>query len=260
MTAMVCLAAVNAARGQATNSSQTYTNGAAAVIQLGSQLRELLSDTERTNIDENPVVVIKQNTPIITPVPLLPEHRNERHVEISEGLIDLANHLCHAQAIEKAQPGFFTNYVAKLAAAYGADPAAAPPPIVGEKFWTEDIMADQAGYFAGMTGMILAMNMAHHYEGHCRKYLPKISSDDPRVYKDLLTKGEWDTAVKAGVVNALKLALPADGVKILFDAIQKFPTRPGWTCWIAPKSANFKRLGAKVASLQSDFYNGKIRN
>ena len=52
--------------------------------------------------------------PIIVPSEGADENKSLREVKISVGFIELMNHIAHAKAIDRIQPGYFQTYILNL--------------------------------------------------------------------------------------------------------------------------------------------------
>jgi hypothetical protein len=237
--------------------------GVTIALKLGGDLHDALPQKFFDQLDVMPIALQPQDLPLIAPVAVNAENRLQRQVELSAGFIDLVNRLCHAKAIDKIQPGFFDQYVANLARACAANPAAPLPPIVEPRFWNDDILNEQSGYFNQMMGMMMAINMAHHYLGHYAKYAAKLTGPGNKMLpiNNFLTPAEWDVSVKAGALDALNCALSTDGLRVIFEALDKMPVRPAWADYIAPKYVtDFKSLNRDLAQYEEDFFHGKIKN
>jgi hypothetical protein len=242
--------------------THVYTTGFSSVLKLGGDLHDALPQKYYDQVDAQAVTMQPQDMPLIAPVSVTADNHVSRQVEFSAGFLDLANHLSHAKAIDKVQPGFFDQYVGQLAHAYTTSPATPIPPITDARFWTEDILNDQLSYFNQMMGTMMAINMAHHYMGNYAKYASKLTGPDNKVVpiNSLLTPAEWDNAVKAGALDALNCAISTEGLRVLLDALDKMPTRPEWAAYIAPDKADFKKLIKQMAKFEEDFYHGRIKN
>ena len=241
---------------------RVYAPGFSMAMKLGGDLHDALPQNYFDQLDAMPIALQPQDLPLISPVAVNAENRLQRQVEVSAGFIDLVNRLCHAKAIEKIQPGFFDQYVANLARLCAADPAAPPPPIVEPRFWTDDILNDQISSFNQMMGMMMAINMSHHYLGHYTKYGPKLAGPGNKMLpiNNFLTAAEWDDSVKAGAKDALNCALSTEGLCLIFEALDKMKVRPAWADYIAPPKTDFKTLIKAMAKYEEDFFHGRIKN
>jgi hypothetical protein len=246
------------------DAARVYKSGVSAAMKLGGELHDALPDKFFNQLDAQSVAVQPQDLPLIDPVSVRADNREQRQVELSAGFIDLINHLCHAKAIDKVQPGYFDQYVGILARVCAADPAAPIPPIVEPRFWTEEVLNDQLGYFNQLLGMIMAINMSHHYLGHYTKYANQLTGAGGKLapINNFLTPAEWNVSVKAGALDALNCALGTEGLRMMFEALDKMPNRPAWAAYIAPQNQNidFKKLSKELARFEDDFFHGRIKN
>jgi hypothetical protein len=242
--------------------NRVYTPGFSMAMKLGGDLHDALQQKEFDQLDAQAIALQPQDTPLISPVAVTADKRVQRQVELSAGFIDLVNRLCHAKAINKVQPGYFDQYVANLARTAAANPAAPLPPIVDPRFWTEDILNDQLSYFNQMMGMMMAINMSHHYLGHYDRYAAKLTGPGDKILpiNNLLTRAEWEESVFAGAKDALNCALSTEGLRVIFEALDKMPIRPAWADYIAPQGADLKKLNLGLAKYEEDFFHGRIKN
>jgi hypothetical protein len=237
-----------------------YPSGSNVALERGGDLCEALPAKFGDQLALPPIALQPQNVPQITPIASTDEKKVLRQVSISAGFIDLVNHLAHAKAIDRIQPGFFDRYVMNLAQVTGNDFSNQPPRIVDRRFWKDDVINDQASYFNQMIGMMEAINLSHHYLGHFNKYAAKMAGLGTKAMRinTLLTPAEWEASVKTAAVDSLRCALRVDGVMALFDAIDKMPRRPAWTEAIAPKGADLKKLEKELAVYQQQFDKGGL--
>jgi hypothetical protein len=257
LLALACLAT-----GGSTGAERGYAPGFSLAIKLGGDLHEALPPKFSDQLDMQAIALQPQDMPLIAPVAISADKHVQRQVELSAGFIELVNRLCHAKAIDKIQAGFFDQYVANLGRACSADPAAPLPSIVEPRFWTESILTDQLNYFDQMIGMMMAINMSHHYLGHYAKYASKLTGPGDKILpiNDFLTEAEWDVSVKAGALDALNCALSTDGVRVIFEALDKMPVRPAWAAYIAPPKTDLKKLNQELTQFEDDFFHGRIKN
>jgi hypothetical protein len=249
------------AAGYGSAPQRTYPSGFSVALERGGDLYEALPVKFSDQLAPQPVALQRQDLPQIMPIASKNENKVLRQVSVSAGFIDLVNHLSHAKAIDRIQPGFFDHYVQNLARAAGDDFSSIQlPMMVDPRFWKDDILNDQASYFNQMIGLMVAINLSHHYLGHFDKYAPKMAGPGNKTIpiNDLLTPAEWEESVKTGAVDAMTCALRADGAMVLFDAIDKMPRRPVWTQAIVPKGANLKELNKELARYQKEFDSGRL--
>ena len=134
--------------------------------------------------------------------------------------------------------------------------------MVDARFWKDDVLNDQASYFNQMIGMMVAINLSHHYLGHFDKYAAQDGRPGNKTasHQRLLDRpAEWEVSVKAGATDALNCALATDGAKALFDAIDKMPRRPAWTEAILPKDADVKKLNKQLTEYETQFFHGGLK-
>jgi hypothetical protein len=255
---LLLIASLSAA-GDETGPPRVYPSGFSIAVKLGGELSEALPTKFGNQLDQQPIVLQPQDVPEVTPIDTTGENRIERQVSLSAGLIDLVNHLCHAKAVDRIEPGFFDQYVRNLASLSTANPQ--PPNIVDPRYWTDDVINDQLSYFNQMIGMIMAINFSHQYLGHYSKYSSKMIGEGARItpINDFLTDAEWQVSVRAGAVNALNCALSTDGPRALFDAIDRMPQRPPWADYIVPPRTDLKKLNKQLARWEDDFFHGQFR-
>jgi hypothetical protein len=238
-----------------------YRNGFSMTIRLGRDLYEALPSESRDKLDPQVVTLQMEDLPLVVPLTVTEGNHVLGQVSISAGFIDLVNHVAHAKAIERIQPGYFATYVKNFALLSTSDAAAQPPNIADTRFWTEDVMNDQIGYFNQMISLVMAINLSHHYLGHCAKYSAKLAGagDKPVPINNLLTTEEWAASVKAGAVDALNCAVSTVGLRALFAAIDLMPRRPEWTAYVIPAEADIKQLDKQLERYEDDFFHGKLK-
>ncbi len=238
-----------------------YKTGFSVAIKLGGDLHDALPQKYSDQIDAQAITLQAQDAPLIAPVATSDDSHVQRQVELSAGFIDLINHLCHAKAADKIQKGFYNDYIANLAHTYAGNPAAPIPAITDARFWTDDALDDATGFFNQIMGMLMAINMSHHYLGYYAKYSAKLTGagDKLQPINNFLTPVEWNAAVKAGALDGLNCALGTDGIRMLFDALDKMPTRPAWAAFIVPAGTDLKKLNKELAKFEDDFFHGKIK-
>jgi hypothetical protein len=177
---------------------------------------------------------------------------------VSASLVDLINHIAHAKAIDKIEPGYFDRYMSGLGrSTVNGNPPVAPN-IMEDRYWTDAVMNEQASYFNQMMGMTMAINLSHRYLGEFNKYAREMQGDKLVPLNNLLTPTEWEKGVRAGAVNALNCALGTEGAKALFDAIDKMPGRPAWTACLVPQKTDIKRLNKQLGKYEVAFFRGGL--
>lgn len=236
-----------------------YSSGFSQACKLGGDLYETLDAKYQKGISPEPIKVEQMEAPIIVPVEGADGNKPLRVVKISAGFIDLINHIAHAKAIDRIQPGYFKLYILNLSRAAENDAAPEPPNMVDNRYWSDDVMNDQASFFNQMIGMTLALNLSHHYLGHYTKFSSQMLAGKLVPINDLLAPAEWDASVKAAALNALNCALGTDGPKALFEAIDQMPKRPAWTAFIVPPATDLKKLNKQLKKYEDDYFHGGLK-
>ncbi len=224
----------------------TYKTGFSAVTHIGKELRDALKPALRTKVHSHPVALETDVRPFVKTVEYPDENEPLRLVFVSVGFIDLMNHVSHAKAIDRIQPGYFQRYLVSLADESGDFSLKELPGISDRRYWSDDILNDQQSNFNQMVGMVVAIELSHHYLGHYKKNSNTLAeSDNQEPINNLLQPAEWEEALKVGVQNALDCGYGIDGLKVFYDAIAKMPKRPDWVDYFLPEHV-------KVAKLQKD--------
>ncbi|HVY68530.1 MAG TPA: hypothetical protein VHH73_01290 [Verrucomicrobiae bacterium] len=234
--------------------------GFSSMIAMGKALFKTLKPAFKEQVHFQPVSLETDVMPYVR----LEEYKDPdvpkpmRMVFISVGFIDLVNYVAHAKAIDKVEKGFFDKYVLSLGQESGEKGLKELPRLSDPKFWTEDMMNEQESSFNQMCGILLATELSHHYLGHYKKYADKLmdANGKPVPINSLLTEAEWKDSLKAGTINALNCGYGIDGIKSLFDAIEKMPQRPAWTTYFLPKFANVKQVKKDLKRLEDNFFAG----
>jgi hypothetical protein len=237
----------------------TYGSGFPQARKLGNDLYETLDPKYQKSIYPEPIQVEPMEEPIIVPSEGADENKSLREVKISVGFIELMQHIAHAKAIDHIQPGYFQTYILNLSKAADSEAPPEPPNMVDNRYWTDDVMNDQASYFNQIIGMVMALNLSHHYLGHYTKYSSQMLAGKLAPINNFLVPAEWDATVKAATLNALNCALGTDGPKALFEAIDKMPKRPAWTAFVVPPAADLKKLNKQLKKYEDDFFHGGLK-
>lgn len=256
--ALLIAAAVFTAR--ADDAPHAYPSGFSVALDRGDDLSQALPDKFGKELAEKPIALQPQDLPQITPIESRDESKVLRQVSVSAGFIDLVNHLAHAKAIDRIQPGFYDQYVQNIART-ATDQSVPLPTIATDRYWQDDVMNDQGSYFNQMIGMLVAINLSHHYLGHFDKYEAKMATAGNKLLpiNQFLEPHEWELSVKAGATDALNCALSTEGAKALFIAIDSMPARPAWTQAILPKNADVKKLNRELTDYEKLFFHGGLK-
>jgi hypothetical protein len=245
-----------AAHSFAASPEHVYPSNVGTALEFGSVLYGDLNPQFQKQLYPQPVCMGPVDSPAITLIGNDTENTMSRQVCISAGFIDLLNHVAHAKAIDRIQPGFFRQYVRAL-----GDPTAFKSPDIDEpRFWKDDVMNDQASYFNQMIGAITAINLSHIYLGQVNKYSGRMPAGRLAPINDLLTPAEWEASVKEGMLNAFNCGSMTEGIKILIEAIDMMPTRPAWTAFVVPNHADVKKLNKQLTRLEVLFFQGRLKD
>jgi hypothetical protein len=239
--------------------AHVYVNTLSQARKLGSDLYQTLDQKYQKSVYAEPIEVEQMEAPIIVPCDGADESKPLKEVKVSVGFIDLMNHIAHAKAIDQIQPHYFEQYIANLAATTEGGALPDPPNMVDNRYWTDDVMNDQASFFNQMIGMVMALNLSHHYLGHYTKFSSQMLAGKLVPINTLLAPAEWEASVKAATLNALNTALGTDGPKALFEAIDKMPRRPAWTAFIVPPTADLKKLNKELKKYEDQYFHGGLK-
>ncbi len=235
----------------------TYKTGWASMVKLGIELHKNLKPQFKPLVHVKPINIETDVTPFVR----LEEIKNPddgqamASVFISAGFIDLVNYVAHAKAIDKIQKGYFEKYVLSLSQETGEKELHELPNLDDKRYWTFGMMNEQLSNFNQIVGEVVTIKLAHYYLGHYKKYADRLidAKGKPVPINTLLTPAEWDEAVRYGVRNALDCGLGIDGVKALYDCIDKMPTRPPWTVYFLPANVKVNKLKKELDNIEKRF-------
>ena len=257
-----CIFAFSLFKLNAQSNEQTprYKTGFATVVKIGTDIQKVIDEKYKNVINEIPVFLETDMMPSIKPVEYTGTNQPMRAVFISAGFIDLINLVSHAKAIDSVQKGYFEKYILILSKESGKKELAPLPDGDNKQFNTEDIYNNQKSYFNQMVGMVLGIELSHHYLGHFKKYKDKLedSSGNPIPINDLLTSAEWGESMREGARVALNCGYGIDGIKALYDAIAKMKERPSWTSYFLPKDAKVDKIKKELEKLEKKFFAGDL--
>jgi hypothetical protein len=242
----------------------TYPSGIEQAMKLAGELYQVLEAKNQKQINRGdsrylqPVSMQSLDKPVITPIESSDENKRLNQVSVSSGFLNLINHLAHAKAIDKIQPGYYDRYVANLARETMEGGLPQPPNMVDARFWKDDIMSEQSSYFNQMIGMLVAINLSHHYLGHFAKYQKDLAAGTLIPINGLLTPNEWEASVRAGAKDAFVCACFGEGIKALMDGVDKMPRRPPWTFYFFPEHADLKKLAKELTHYEELYFNGGL--
>ena len=230
-----------------------YETGVPAIQKINNELYTALDPKRRGQIQKEPIVLEQVAAPLLAPA-LTPDGSGQT-VQLSAGFIALINQFSHAKAIEEADKGFLKKFAATLSGQTG-EKALSPLPVEGTNAWDADTMNSQAGNFNQMAGTLIAIDLAHHYLGHYKKYAAQLtaSNGQPVPINSLLTEKEWREAVLKGARNALDCGYGVDGIRCVYDTLASMPNRPPWAAQFIHPKANVAKVNNELMRLENDFF------
>ncbi|MFN7141264.1 MAG: hypothetical protein ACK4UN_18200 [Limisphaerales bacterium] len=233
----------------------TYSTGFNTATRIGKELRDALKPALRGKVHSHPVALETDVRPFVKTVEYPDETEPLRLVFISVGFVDLMNNVSHAKAIDRIQPGYFQRYLVSLSDESGEFSLKDLPGIADRRYWTDDILNDQQSNFNQMVGMLIAIELSHHYSGRYKKYSDRLAeSDNVEPINNILRPAEWEDALSAGVQNALDCGYGIDGLKVLYDAIEKMPKRPNWVDYFLPEHAQVAKLKKDLQKIENRYF------
>jgi hypothetical protein len=238
--------------------AHTYPGDVKVALQIESDLYNSLDDKYRNKLQAPPEGAVTLAARELAKAQNNDISRALGQASVSPSFVEFVNHIAHARAIDKIEPGFFDRYMAGLAreTANGNPPEA--PEITEGRYWTDDVMNDQASYFNQMLGMTMAINLSHHYLGDFDKYAGQMQSANIGTVNNFLTPREWEKAVRAAAVNSLNCAFGTEGAKALYGAIDRMPSRPTWTAYFVPQNTDLKKLNNELGKYEVSFFRGGL--
>jgi hypothetical protein len=168
----------------------------------------------------------------------------------------LINHIAHAKAIDRIQPGYLNHYIAQLSQQGPNENPAQLPGVENPLYWSDAVMQDQTSFFNQMISISLALNLSHLYLDHYTKYAAFASDGKAAPINNFIGLAEWKASVKHAALNSLDCALGTAGAEALFDCVDQMPQRPAWTSYIVPEGVNIKALNKQLAQCEEDYYVG----
>jgi len=239
----------------------TYRTGYAASIKFGMELYRALKPKFRPLVYSRPINVAADDAPFIRLEEFTdPEVGKPMAVVIiSAGFIDLVNNVAHAKAIDGEEKGYFSRYVLSLARETGERELQELPNLANHRYWTRAMMNEQLSNYNQIVGVLVGMNLANYYLGHYRKYESQLRDPQGNAVpiNCLLTPAEWDEALKWGEVNALDCGLATDGIKALFDSIDRMPKRPAWARFFLPQNVKVAKIKKDMEKIEKRFFAGE---
>ena len=226
---------------------------------LAGQLTDALSANQKKFVPEDAVRIENSISPFVKPTERIRDGKFVPMVTISEGFIALANQVSYARARNSSTKGYFDQFIQNLAKESGEQALTEPAELTDRTRWTLQLSNDQLTQFNQIVATVIAMDLAHHYLGHYQKYKSRLTNaqGQPIALNSLLTAEEWEDAAIAGALNALDCSIATDGIRTLFECIEKMPQRPAWTIFFMPESVDSRRLQKRLSKLEKGFFRGR---
>lgn len=232
-----------------------YKTGYSSMMKLGKDIYGALKPELREHISVQPISIETDVTPFVRLLYYEDEPKPIRGVWISAGFIDLVNNIAHAKAIDGIEKNYFNKYIEILAQETGAQSLRPLPNDTNPRYWTDRMLNEQQSNFNSIVGMVVGINLAHHYLGHYDKYKDKLEPENgkPVPINNLLTPKEWEEAFLMGLRNALNAGCMIEGVVPFFEAFDKMKKRPAWAAHFLPDDARFSKLRREMEKVQRKY-------
>ncbi|MCI0745994.1 MAG: hypothetical protein L0Y58_11360 [Verrucomicrobia subdivision 3 bacterium] len=235
----------------------SYETGFPTIARLSQDLLRALEKEQRNGLVMPPILLENVRTPYLQPGEQIEGKTNHQAVFISAATIDVLNYVAHANAIDRVDPGFLKKAINSLATANGEELAALYQP-THHKAWSFNTMNQQASHFNQMAGCLVAIDMAHHYLGHYKKYAKQLGSGKNLTpLYSVITPQDWREAVLRGSRHALDCALAPEGLIVFYDALSRMPTRPAWSLHFMPPAAEVMILRLELQRVEARFFDGR---
>ena len=239
----------------AAESSNRYDTGFVTMKGIAGDLHRALTVEKREGLATTPILLETPATPYLQ---LRRAGSNDSNVLfVSQGLIDVLNYVSHAKAVDQVDAGFFEKAIERLARQSGSEMRGLLRP-THTNAWAFNTMNWQMSHFNQMAAGLTAVQMAHHYLGHYKKYAaqPGNGTNAAPLYS-LLTPREWREAVLAGSRHALDCGLAPEGLVVLYDAITRMPERPPWARHVMPPGAEISILRLELNRVEASFFDSR---
>ena len=258
MSGLVCLVALLATCPVQAGDVEPgkYETGYGSAAKLTQDLYRALENKQRGQLYPVPVLLETVTIPYMQPSQYFDGTNNWQAVQISAGFVNLINYLSHAKAIEGVEVGYYEKSLASLASAATDKPMPVLQNISSQKSWDFDVINHQVSQFNQMVGALIAVDMAHHYLGHYKKYASRLvdAQNHAVAINTVITPKEWHEAVMKGARNALDCGLGVEGLQTVFESLEKMQARPAWSVYFLPQQANTAKIKKDLARMEKDFF------
>jgi len=221
-----------------------YDTGFETIVRLAGNLHHTLDRQVRPQLLPAPVLLEKLALPYLQIHESGP-HVPSRAIYLSSGFVDLLNFISHAEAIDGSSPGFLVKSMSRVASMQPGNQGL--PDLQANTVrdsWSFGTMNHQASSFNQMAGGLVAVQVAHISLGHYQKYAGLLATGQhiPLPLNSLITPAEWRDAVLQAAARGLECGLAVDGLKAVFESIDKMPVRPVWRIYFMPNGVGSKEL------------------
>lgn len=169
---------------------------------------------------------------------------------LPQPMVELINDLSHAQAIDKSEKNYLAKYFGELEA-QGGQPAPLPN-ADNPKYWADNVINEQVSNFNSIAGIMVSLDMAHQILGNYVKYGANAGSINKSISVEDFEKA-FATAVRA----ALDAGITVEGMKGIFEALEKVKVRPAWAIQFVPEGVNLAKLKKAMLKSQTDYFAGR---
>jgi hypothetical protein len=240
-------------------SAQGYETGYGQLLKLTRELHNALDAKRRNAVAPEPALLSDVATPYLQARAGAPETADKGGVCLSPAFVEFMNRYAHARALDEVERGFSKRFLQGLS----QDPTGAALNNLNGKArqeaWSFDTMNHQMSSFNQVAGSLIAVQMAHLYLGHYKKYAAQLAhSPNPTVaINSFVTPSEWRDAVLVGARNALDCGLGVEGLITFYEGFEKLPNRPEWVAPWLPKGIEVSKLRKDLEKLEKKFFAGE---
>lgn len=230
-----------------------YKSGFSAIQTLGRDIHRSLPSEEQALIHQQPISLDTDRKPFVKLLYFSEGSETIRGVWVSQGFIDLVNHVAHAQAIDKRRRGYFAKYMLALSTAEDSLPPL--PDRDNPQFWTDEMLNEQLSNFNSIVGVVVGINLAQHYLGYYEKYQNHFDGSEGKQVplNNLLTQDEWEQSYRRGLTNAMNASCMTEGFLPFCEALNKMKHRPMWVSYFMPERVRFDAMRKDMVKLQRKF-------
>jgi hypothetical protein len=237
------------------------SSGIAPIIKFGMELHKNLKPEYKTKVYVKPINIETDVAPYARLEVIKSEEDNKEIATIllSAGFVDLVNYVAHAKAIDRIEKGYFQKYIMSLSQETGETELREPQNLNDSRYWTREMLNEQLSNFNQIIGVVVGIKLSHYYLGYYDKYRTKLTDTQGNnvPISEFLTPEEWEESVRCGVRNSMDTGLMLDGIKALFECIDKMPKRPGWTKYFLPEKIKYSKTKRNMDRYEKKFLAGE---